>query len=42
MASTFTGLEVGAQIEVFARNKAYIEDTFAQKVNLSVGGKYSF
>lgn len=37
MASEFSQLEVGAQIEVFALNKLYMEDTFPQKVNLTVG-----
>lgn len=41
MASIFNKLEVGAQIEVFALNKICLEDTFKDKVNLTVGGKFN-
>lgn len=39
MASIFANVEVGPGIEVFALNKACLEDKFQQKVNLGVGGK---
>lgn len=39
MASIFDGVEKGAPIEVFALNKAFLEDSSAEKVNLGVGGK---
>ena len=39
MASIFDGVEKGAPIEVFALNKAFLEDTCSDKVNLGVGGK---
>jgi hypothetical protein len=39
MASRFSVVQVGPPIEVFAVNKAYLDDTFDLKVNLSVGGK---
>lgn len=40
MASVFNDLQVGAPIEVFELNKSYLKDSFADKVNLGVGGKY--
>lgn len=39
MVSRFSVVKVGPPIEVFAVNKAYLDDTFHAKVNLSVGGK---
>lgn len=39
MASIFDDIEKGPPIEVFALNKAFLEDTSADKVNLGVGGK---
>jgi aspartate aminotransferase len=39
MASIFTAVEKGPPIEVFALNKACVEDTNPEKVNLGVGGK---
>ena len=38
MASRFASVVEAPPIEVFALNKAYVEDTFPQKVNLGVGG----
>lgn len=38
MASIFDGIENGPPIEVFALNKAFLEDADANKVNLGVGG----
>lgn len=40
MASKFATVESAPPIEVFALNKAYVEDTFPQKVNLGVGGNH--
>lgn len=40
MASIFDGVEKGAPIEVFALNKAFLEDSCSDKVNLGVGGKF--
>lgn len=40
MASIFSNVEIGPKIEVFALTKAYLEDTFSEKVNLGIGGKY--
>lgn len=37
--SRYDVVEAGAPIEVFALTAAYNSDTFAQKVNLGVGGK---
>lgn len=37
MASIFSGIEQGPAIEVFALNRAYLEDNFPNKVNLGVG-----
>jgi aspartate aminotransferase len=37
MASRFSVVKVGPPIEVFAVNKAFLDDTFPEKVNLSVG-----
>lgn len=37
MASIFDDIEKGPPIEVFALNKAFLEDTFENKVNLGVG-----
>ena len=39
MASIFDGIEKGAPIEVFALNKAFLDDPCSEKVNLGVGGK---
>jgi aspartate aminotransferase len=39
MTSKFSVVQVGPPIEVFAVNKAFLDDTFDLKVNLSVGGK---
>jgi aspartate aminotransferase len=39
MTSRFSVVKVGPPIEVFAVNKAYLDDTSDLKVNLSVGGK---
>lgn len=39
MESIFDGVEKGPPIEVFALNKAFLEDTNENKVNLGVGGK---
>lgn len=39
MATIFGNVQVGPKIEVFALNKACVEDKFQQKVNLGVGGK---
>lgn len=38
--SLFADLKVGNTIEVFELVKRFTEDTFASKVNLSVGGKH--
>lgn len=35
----FSGIEKGPAIEVFALNRAFVEDTHPQKANLGVGGK---
>ncbi|XP_076630769.1 glutamate oxaloacetate transaminase 1 [Colletes latitarsis] len=37
MASRFSGVKLGPPIEVFALQKAFVEDTFEKKVNLSIG-----
>lgn len=37
--SRFTGIELGPPIEVFALQKAYVDDKFDNKVSLAVGGK---
>lgn len=42
MASIFDNVEPGPPIEVFALNKAFLEDTSTDKVNLGVGGSYQF
>lgn len=39
MASIFENVELGPKIEVFALNKAYLDDPSPVKVNLGVGGK---
>lgn len=39
MASIFENVEIGPGIEVFALNKAYLDDTSPVKVNLGIGGK---
>lgn len=39
MASIFDDVEQGPPIEVFALNKAFLEDNSTDKVNLGVGGK---
>lgn len=39
MASIFDNVEQGPPIEVFALNKAFLEDSSPDKVNLGVGGK---
>ena len=38
MNTRFSGLKLGLPIEVFALNKAFTEDTYEKKVNLSIGG----
>ncbi len=38
-SSWFSCVELGPPIEVFALNKAYLDDNHAKKVNLGVGGK---
>ena len=38
MASRFAEVKTAPPIEVFALNRAYMEDTFENKVNLGVGG----
>lgn len=40
MASRFDCVEQGPPIEVFQLMKLFTEDTYQNKVNLSVGGKY--
>lgn len=40
MASIFDNVEPGPPIEVFALNKAFLEDNAPDKVNLGVGGTY--
>lgn len=42
MASIFDGVEQGPPIEVFALNKAFMEDLSTDKVNLGVGGEISW
>ncbi|XP_013148500.1 PREDICTED: probable aspartate aminotransferase, cytoplasmic [Papilio polytes] len=37
MASRFAGVEQGPPIEVFQLNKRFIDDTFKNKVNLTIG-----
>lgn len=37
--SRFAEVKPGPPIEVFALNKAYLDDNFDNKVNLGVGGK---
>ncbi|CAK9824399.1 Aspartate aminotransferase, cytoplasmic [Anthophora retusa] len=37
MTSRFSGLKLGPPIEVFALQKAFIEDAYEKKVNLSIG-----
>lgn len=38
MTTRFSGVNLGPPIEVFALQKAYVDDTFENKVNLAVGG----
>jgi aspartate aminotransferase, cytoplasmic len=38
MTSIFEKVEKGPPIEVFALNKAFLEDNSSEKVNLGVGG----
>lgn len=38
----FSGITLGPPIEVFALNKAFLDDTHEKKVNLTVGGILSF
>ena len=40
MSSKFSVVQVGPPIEVFAVNKAYLDDPADVKVNLSVGGRF--
>lgn len=40
MSSYYCDIEQGPAIEVFALNKLCLEDTFAEKVNLGVGGNF--
>lgn len=37
MTSRFSGVKLGPPIEVFALQKAYVEDNYEKKVNLSIG-----
>lgn len=37
MSSRFSGVKVGPPIEVFALQKAFLDDTYEKKVNLSIG-----
>lgn len=39
MSSRFQVVELGPPIEVFQLTKLFADDTFKNKVNLSVGGK---
>jgi aspartate aminotransferase len=39
MDSRFSVVKVGPPVEVFALNKAFLDDTFDMKVNLGIGGK---
>jgi aspartate aminotransferase len=39
MDSVFDKVEKGPPIEVFALNRAFLEDSSPDKVNLGVGGK---
>lgn len=41
MSSIFDNVEPGPPIEVFALNKAFLEDSSPEKVNLGVGGTLS-
>lgn len=41
MSSCFSTVTQGPPIEVFSVNKAFLEDLFPQKVNLSIGGNNS-
>lgn len=40
MSSYYCDIEQGPAIEVFALNKLCLEDSFAEKVNLGVGGNF--
>ena len=40
MFSRFSEVKQGTPIEVFALNKAFLDDQIVQKVNLGVGGKF--
>ena len=40
MTTIFSSVALAAPIEVFALNKACADDSYANKVNLGVGGKY--
>ncbi|KYN13024.1 putative aspartate aminotransferase, cytoplasmic [Trachymyrmex cornetzi] len=37
MMTRFTGIELGPPIEVFALQKAFVDDTYEKKVNLTIG-----
>lgn len=39
MSSVFSDVQQAPPIEVFALTRAFTEDTFDKKVNLSAGGK---
>lgn len=39
MTTRFTGIDLGPPIEVFALQKAFVDDTYENKVNLAIGGK---
>lgn len=41
MPSRFDVVEQGSPIEVFQLTKLFTEDSFQNKVNLSVGGEYA-
>jgi len=38
MSTRFTGIELGPPIEVFALQKSFVDDTYKNKVNLTIGG----
>lgn len=42
MSSIFDDVVDGPPIEVFALNKAYLDDLNPDKVNLGVGGKHNY
>jgi len=38
MTTRFKGIELGPPIEVFALQKAFVDDIYEKKVNLTIGG----